>query len=286
MAYKQVVISSGHSINCQGASDIINEVTEAKRVVDRVAELIRANGGTCYKYHDTASSSSVNLANIVNFHNKYKDGIDVSVHFNAYSHVDKPMGVEVCYYSASSLAAQVSKAIADAAGFIDRGAKQRTGLYFLRKCAKPAILIEVCFVDSVKDVELYRANFEKICRAIAKSLIGEVNDAPTPTNTVKVDNWVKRLQQECNNQGFSNQVVDGIPGPATLKGCPLLKIGARGNITKLLQEKLVSLGYNTNGVDGIFGNGTKNAVIKYQKSRGLSADGIVGQNTWRKLLGL
>ena len=292
MAYNQVVISSGHSINCQGASDIINEVTEARKVVNRVYDIIRANGKACYKYHDTASSSSANLANIVNFHNKYKDGIDVSVHFNAYSHVDKPMGVEVCYYSASSLAAQVSKAIADAAGFIDRGAKQRTGLYFLRNCAKPAILIEVCFVDSVKDVELYRANFEKICRAIAKSLIGEVNNtpnptpnpaptpAPTPTNTVKVDNWVKRLQQECNNQGFSNQVVDGIPGPNTLRGCPLLKIGARGNITKLLQEKL--------GVtaDGIFGNNTKQAVINYQKSKGLSADGIVGQNTWRKLLGL
>lgn len=292
MAYNTVVISSGHSINCQGASDIINEVTEARKVVDRVYEIIKANGKACYKYHDTASSSSTNLVNIVSFHNKYSDGIDVSIHFNAYSHVDKPMGVEVCYYSARSLAAQVSKAIADAAGFIDRGPKERKGLYFLSHCSKPAILIEVCFVDSVKDVELYKANFEKICQAIAKSLIGEIKNTPvatTPTpkptpapsaNTTKVDNWVKRLQQECNKQGFSNQVVDGIPGPNTLRGCPLLKIGARGNITKLLQEKL--------GItaDGIFGNNTKSAVIKYQKSKGLSADGIVGQNTWRKLLGL
>lgn len=292
MAYNQVVISSGHSINCQGASDIINEVTEARKVVDRVAEIISANGRTCYKYHDTASSNSTNLANIVNFHNRYSQGIDVSIHFNAYSHVDKPMGVEVCYYSASSLASQVSKAVADASGLINRGAKQRTGLYFLRRCNKPAILIEVCFVDSVKDVVLYRANFEKICQAIAKSLIGDISNTPvatTPTpkptpspstNTVNVDNWVKRLQRECNNQGFSNQVVDGIPGPATLRGCPLLKIGARGNITKLLQEKL---GITT---DGIFGNDTKRAVIGYQKSKGLSADGIVGQNTWKKLLGL
>ena len=292
MAYNQVVISSGHSINCQGASDIINEVTEARKVVDRVAEIISANGKTCYKYHDTSSSNSTNLANIVSFHNRYSQGIDVSIHFNAYSHVDKPMGVEVCYYSTRNLAAQVSKAISESAGLIDRGPKERKGLYFLSHCSKPAILIEVCFVDSVKDVELYRANFEKICQAIAKSLIGNINNtpvAPTPkptpapptnSNTVKVDNWVKRLQQECNNQGFSNQVVDGIPGPNTLRGCPLLKIGARGNITKLLQEKL--------GItaDGIFGNNTKSAVIKYQKSKGLSADGIVGQNTWRKLLGL
>ena len=302
MAYNQVNISSGHSINCQGASDIINEVTEAKKVVDRVCDIIKASGKACYKYHDTSSSSSQNLVNIVNWHNGFKDGVDVSIHFNAYSHVDKPMGTEVCYYSQPTLAKEVSKNIANAGGFIDRGAKQRTGLYFLKHTNKPAILIEVCFVDSVADVNLYKANFERICPAIAKSLIGQistsvpatpVNNTPVatapPTPTVSKptgDDWVKRLQSECNRQGFSNQVVDGIAGPNTLRGCPLLKIGARGNITRLLQEKLTSLGYGTNGVDGIFGNGTKNAVIKYQKSKGLSADGIVGQNTWRKLLNL
>ena len=302
MGYNQVNISSGHSINCQGATDIINEVTEARKVVDRVYEIVKASGKQCYKYHDTSSSSTQNLVNIVNWHNGFNDGIDVSIHFNAYAHVDKPMGTEVCYYSNSSLAATVSKEIATAGGFIDRGAKQRTGLYFLKHTNKPAILIEVCFVDSVKDVELYKANFENICQAIAKSLIGQistsvpatpVNNTPVatapPTPTVSKptgDDWVKRLQAECNRQGFSNQVVDGIAGPNTLKGCPLVRRGARGNITKLLQEKLTSLGYGTNGVDGIFGNGTKNAVIKYQKSKGLSADGIVGQNTWRKLLNL
>ena len=302
MGYNQVNISSGHSINCQGAADIINEVTEARKVVDRVYEIVKASGKQCYKYHDTSSSSTQNLVNIVNWHNGFNDGVDVSIHFNAYAHVDKPMGTEVCYYSNSSLASAISKEISTAGGFIDRGAKQRTGLYFLKHTNKPAILIEVCFVDSVADVNLYKANFEKICQAIAKSLIGPistsvpatpVNNTPvstaTPTPTVSKptgDDWVKRLQAECNRQGFSNQVVDGIAGPNTLRGCPLLKIGARGNITKLLQEKLTSLGYGTNGVDGIFGNGTKNAVIKYQKSKGLSADGIVGQNTWRKLLNL
>ena len=302
MAYNQVNISSGHSINCQGAVDIINEVTEAKKVVDRVCDIIKASGKACYRYHDTSSSSSQNLVNIVNWHNGFKDGVDVSIHFNAYTHTNKAMGTEVCHYYQSALAKEVSKNIANAGGFIDRGAKQRTGLYFLKHTNKPAILIEVCFVDSVKDVELYKANFENICQAIAKSLIGQistsvpatpVNNTPVatapPTPTVSKptgDDWVKRLQAECNKQGISNQVVDGIAGPNTLKGCPLLKIGANGIITKLLQEKLTSLGYGTNGVDGIFGNGTKNAVIKYQKSKGLSADGIVGQNTWRKLLNL
>ncbi|WP_243176136.1 peptidoglycan recognition protein family protein [Clostridium cadaveris] len=100
-------------------------------------------------------------------------------------------------------------------------------------------------------------------------------------------NWVESLQQECNNQGYSNQKVDGYPGPNTLAGCPLVKPGAQGNITKLIQERLISLGYNVScGADGIFGNGTKQAVMQFQQDNGLSADGIVGRNTWRALLGL
>ena len=295
MGYNQVNISSGHSINCQGAADIINEVTEARKVVDRVYEIVKASGKQCYKYHDTSSSSTQNLVNIVNWHNGFNDGVDVSIHFNAYTHVDKPMGTEVCYYSNSSLAAAVSKEIATAGGFIDRGAKQRTGLYFLKHTNKPAILIEVCFVDSVADVNLYRANFERICQAIAKTLIGNIvvptptapapTPKPTPTPKPSGDAWVRSLQAELNTQGFRDSngnklVVDGIAGSKTLSACPTLRVGARGNITKLMQQKI--------GVaaDGIFGNGTKQAVINYQKSKGLVADGIVGRNTWRKLLGL
>ena len=51
--YNQINISSGHSINCQGAVDIINEVAEAKRVVDRVYEICKSLGIEVYKYHDT-----------------------------------------------------------------------------------------------------------------------------------------------------------------------------------------------------------------------------------------
>ena len=293
MGYNQVNISSGHSINCQGAADIINEVTEARKVVDRVYEIVKASGKQCYKYHDTSSSSTQNLVNIVNWHNGFKDGVDVSIHFNAYTHINKPMGTEVCYYSNSSLAASVSKEVATAGGFIDRGAKQRTELYFLKHTNKPAILIEICFVDSVADVNLYRTNFEKICQAIAKTLIGSIvvptPTAPTPTPKPKPkpsgNAWVRSLQAELNAQGFRDSngnklVIDGIVGSKTLSACPTLKIGARGNITKLMQQKIGVV------ADGIFGNGTKQAVINYQKSKGLSADGIVGRNTWRKLLGL
>lgn len=114
-------------------------------------------------------------------------------------------------------------------------------------------------------------------------LTGSTINVTVATNK---NNWIARLQEECNKQGYSSQKVDGIAGKNTLAGCPTLRRGATGNITKLLQERLVTLGYNTNGVDGIFGDGTFCAVREFQKTRGLTADGVVGQNTWRKLLGL
>lgn len=107
-----------------------------------------------------------------------------------------------------------------------------------------------------------------------------------PKQEIDTSGWVARLQSECNAQGFSKQVVDNIPGSITLSGCPTLKIGASGKITKLLQERLNALGFNCGLADGVFGEKTGAAVIAFQASRGLTQDGIIGQNTWRKLLGL
>ena len=51
----------------------------------------------------------------------------------------------------------------------------------------------------------------------------------------------------------------------------------------IAQDDLNTLGYRTGGLDGIFGTQTRTAVINYQRSRGLTADGIIGCNTWRSL---
>lgn len=63
----------------------------------------------------------------------------------------------------------------------------------------------------------------------------------------------------------------------------ILRIGSIGAAVKQLQEKLLSLGYNPNGIDGIFGQGTNKAVKEYQKHNKLIVDGIVGPETLTKL---
>src|SRR5882762_6829012 len=60
---------------------------------------------------------------------------------------------------------------------------------------------------------------------------------------------------------------------------PVLKQGSSGPAVQDLQQKLKSLGFDPNGVDGKFGPGTLAAVIAFQKSKGLQTDGMVGPAT-------
>ena len=102
---------------------------------------------------------------------------------------------------------------------------------------------------------------------------------------VNTNNIYIPLQQELNRQGFKDKngnvlSVDGIPGELTLSACPTVRKGAKGNITRWIQEEL------NIEADGDFGEMTEEAVKAFQRTRGLLIDGIVGNETWRALLSL
>jgi N-acetylmuramoyl-L-alanine amidase len=168
-----IALSSGHSKHVRGASGHLDEVDEARKVVERVGELLRREGVGCKTFHDdTSDVQKENLTAIVKWHKAQTRDRDVSIHFNAHQQTHKAMGTEVCFLTEQNLAATVAAAIAKAGHLINRGPKKRTNLYFLNKLDH-AILIEVCFVDSSADASLYRVHFEQICQAIAAT-IGEV----------------------------------------------------------------------------------------------------------------
>jgi N-acetylmuramoyl-L-alanine amidase len=178
MKYDRIVISSGHGKYVRGASGVIDEVDEARKVVDQVAEDLRKKGVDVKTFHDdTSRSQNENLNTIVNYHNKQSRDLDISVHFNAYVETTNPMGTECLYVTQSALADQVSRAIASC-GLKNRGAKKRTDLFFLNNTAEPAILIEVCFVDSSADANVYEDQFEVICEELTRTLVGEEDQLP------------------------------------------------------------------------------------------------------------
>ena len=62
-----------------------------------------------------------------------------------------------------------------------------------------------------------------------------------------------------------------------------LRVGSRGEDVKTVQTKLKRWGYYSGGVDGIFGTQTKDAVVKFQQTNSLTADGVVGPATAKAL---
>jgi hypothetical protein len=98
------------------------------------------------------------------------------------------MGTEVLYVTQGDLASEIAQAISKAGRLLNRGPKKRSDLYFLNNTNEPAILIEVCFVDSSADANLYRTHFRAICKAIADVArptdpdIQINNPAPIPPN--------------------------------------------------------------------------------------------------------
>ena len=73
---------------------------------------------------------------------------------------------------------------------------------------------------------------------------------------------------------------DGKVGPNTWEALVVtLQSGSKGDAVRAAQYRLAVT------VDGVFGSDTKSAVVNFQKSKGLSADGVVGPNTWAALVG-
>jgi hypothetical protein len=108
---------------------------------------------------------------------------------------------------------------------------------------------------------------------------------------------VSEFQSLCNAKGRRDENgnpldVDGDFGGHTAAAAPVIKKGSNEkDFVMLIQKMLKRFGYNLgaygpnrDGIDGDFGNTTLNAVISFQQARSLSADGIVGKNTWKALL--
>lgn len=99
--------------------------------------------------------------------------------------------------------------------------------------------------------------------------------------------WILVLQKELIRQGYQPGEADGIEGPKTLAGCPTVRKGAKGELTRWIQKRLsvyLEVWMGNSQADGIFGAKTETNIQKFQQSRNLTADGIVGKKTWGVLL--
>lgn len=252
----RVTISSAHGLRVRGASGLIDEVDESRRVVGEVVRILQDRGTTVTVFHDqTSTTQAANLNAIVAAHQRTQRDLDVSVHFNAFQKTDGARGTETLHRNQQAIAARISKGISDASGLINRGAKHRTNLAFLNRLDR-AVLLEVCFVDAAQDVRLYQQHFAAITDAIARTIVGQSpgQQSPPPQQSPQ--------------------------SPPATAARPVLRRGSSGPAVRELQTLLGGL-----AVDGQFGPLTEAAVRNFQSTNRLVVDGIVGPITWGALLG-
>jgi len=230
----------------------------------------------------------------------------VSIHFNAFN--GQANGTEV--FAISDAGRKVAQKVLDEIvklGFFNRGVKSGSHLYVLRRTNMPGILIEGCFIDSAKDMQIYDG--EAMANAIVAGLTGKVARTPprvnpspvNPTPGVSIpipvpsvpiideegnkDKSILRLQQALNRLKITDKnnqplVEDNGMGPATSSATEkfqrivgVLPTGIAGNTTwdainQILAKRVVQ-GTHASGV-----------IIRYLQYRvGADPDGIYGRNT-------
>ena len=180
-------VHGGHNSIVPGAASILNEVTEDRKVKNKLISLLKGAGHTAYDCtDDVGKTSGANLANIVAKCNKHSVDLDISIHLNSGRKDTKgdgsTGGVEVfCYDSRTkSVAEKITDAIAEEFGYHNRGVKYSTGLYVLRNTKSKAILIECCFVDDKDDAKAWNA--ERCAAAIYKGLTGKAATSSTTSS--------------------------------------------------------------------------------------------------------
>lgn len=165
----KIGVDMGHPLNC-GAKSILNETTENRKIGNELIRLLEGNGHTIVNC--TVDSNTGNeLANRVALANKQSLDLYVSIHLNAGGgHGTETFTCRGASSKTKAIAQKVNYKIIEACGFRNRGIKE-SNFYVLLKTVAPAILIEVCFVDSQEDNN--KLNTKLVAKAIAEGITNE-----------------------------------------------------------------------------------------------------------------
>lgn len=99
--------------------------------------------------------------------------------------------------------------------------------------------------------------------------------------------WMKYVNPNSEDNTIVEEPVIVVPSvtPAKVKIVGVTKKGDKNVHVKALQILLADLGYYKGAIDSDFGVNTDKAVRDFQKAEGLAVDGLVGINTWLRLVG-
>ncbi|MCC0630780.1 MULTISPECIES: N-acetylmuramoyl-L-alanine amidase [unclassified Clostridioides] len=179
----KIAIVPGHTLTGKGTGAVgyIDEGKENRILTELIVKWLKQGGATVYT--GKIDKSNNYLSEQCQIANKQDIDLAVQIHFNANSTTLNPMGTETIYKTNNGkvYANRVNDKLATV--FKNRGAKTDTrGLYWLRNTKAPAILIEVCFVDSKADTDYYIRHKDIVAKLITEGILNK-----------KIDNEVKQM---------------------------------------------------------------------------------------------
>lgn len=169
----KIAIDLGHGVGQdRGAVGLLAEEEIINNVGGLVISKLKALGHTIIEVRPTSATSVGNsLEQRTSKANSNNVDLYVSIHANA----GGGKGTEVFTYNAKEVTqarAVLSNLVA--LGFTNRGIKDGSNLYVVKNPSVASMLIEVCFVDTQSDVDLYRSlGIDKIANAIVSGLTGQ-----------------------------------------------------------------------------------------------------------------
>ncbi len=174
----RIGINCGHTVKGttgSGAVGFLNESDETRAVGYPLMRMLREQGVEVVDCTDDRSATvGENLRKICAMANAQPLDMFLSIHFNSGGGV----GSEVYTYGGRDVAdaGKILRSLTKL-GFRDRGIKDGSRLYVIRNTIAPAALIEICFVDTKSDADLYRRlGAEEIAAAICGAITGENPD--------------------------------------------------------------------------------------------------------------
>ena len=186
--YSVFTSNAGHSAKSPGAgANGYEEHTQARQCNKAFIRAMKQHGRYVVDTTSDAANKTAVLQEQVAKANRVGGGkkqLDLAWHLNA----GGGSGVEVLYYGESTkkLAAEISEAISKALGVKNRGAKQRKDLYFLKHTKAHSILIEVCFIDSLIDMQKLAKKRAAVAEAVAEVLVGPFDSSTKPSTSSTV----------------------------------------------------------------------------------------------------
>ena len=167
----KIVLNAGHTVAGAGTGAIgyLIESIEARRVVNAVKRYLEMKGHTVVVANvDKAKSQGDYLTRVTEQANKTDGDLFVSIHFNA----GEGQGSECYTWKGKNTSCSVAICEElEKIGFKNRGVKDGSNLYVIKKTKMQAVLVEICFLDNIIDYKQYKkCGVNVVAQAITRGI--------------------------------------------------------------------------------------------------------------------